>query len=268
MCVVCVCTSVCAWAYGVCLCVHFVQILCDSDAPLCYYDPRSEFDIEEGTIPYHSSKHKKLKRNLKSKPRSSATITPETFSSCQELKLSASKRAQVFAEKHKKREANSFFKTHGYNSSLNERVENNKSRRIELRLGDDRTRVQQHEKVKQFLKDCSVEGDDGSGIFQWEQKYSNDQISYYLLNALDTATRNAGDLKTALVNAVDLYSAQRLLPVIYGTFKESKYRFVEVDETQEAFVDKFIRKGISAKQVFNSSFASHFLEKILSSSTL
>ena len=143
--------------------------------------------------------------------------------------------------------------------------ESNKSRRVDSRLGDDKNRAQQHAKVQQFLKDCSVQDDEISGILQWKPKYFEDNISFYLLNALDTATRNAGDLATALVNAVECYSSHRLLPVIYKTFQESKYRFVEVDETQEAFVGRFARKGTSAKQVFSSAFASYFLEKILSS---
>ena len=231
-----------------------------------HYDPRSEFDIKDGIIPYHSFKHKK--NESRHKPCCSATTTLKTSSSSQDLKLSASEKAKAEAEKVRKREEGAFYRTYGHLSSLNVRWESNKSRRIDSRLGDDYTRVQQHEKVQQFLKDCSVDDEDGSGILQWKPKYIEDKISFYLLNALDTATRKTGDLATALVNVVACYSSNKLLPVIYKTFKESKYRFVEVDETQEAFVDRFTRKGTSAKQVFSSAFASHFLEKISSSRSL
>lgn len=252
---------------GVCVCAC-VMCACVSDAPffhlsswmLFYYEPRNEFDIQKAIIPY--VEQKVIKHNVK--PRFSSNITPTT-SSCGELnRLGASQKALARAKKIRKREENTFFQTYGYNQSLNERVENNKSRRIDSRLGDDKTRVQQQEKVLQFLKDCSVEDDEGSDIFQWKPEYMNDHMSYYLLNALDTAVRKAGDLTTALMNAVDCYSAQRLLPVIYETFKESKYKFVEVDETQKAFVDRFTHKGISAKQVFNSEFSSYLLKKISS----
>ena len=205
---------------------------------------------------------------MKKKPKShcSSTISPTTSSSSGELNQMATQKALAKAEKIIKREANEYFKRFGHNASLNELWESNKSRRIDSRLGDDNTRVQQHEKVQKFLKYCSVEDEEGCGVSQWQPKYIEDDISYYLLNALDTATRTTGDLTTALVNAVACYSAKRLLKVIYETFKDSKYRFVEVDETQEVFVDRFTRKGISVNQIFSSTFASHLLEKISSSS--
>ena len=88
-----------------------------------YYEPRSEFDIPNRTIPYVNQS------TMKKKPKShcSSTISPTTSSSSGELNQMATQKALAKAEKIIKREANEYFQIFGHTASLNELWESNKS---------------------------------------------------------------------------------------------------------------------------------------------
>jgi len=236
----------------------------ENNQVLFYYDARNEFDITLGTIPYRNAEILKKPGNacMNTTVLQNYALKLDEF---RQKREKASDEAKLRAEVVTKRNERSFFENHGYSSILAASwEENKKKRRISSLMGNDETRAQLCEQVQHFLNKCSTGNNDECGVMQWKDAYIDDNVSYYLLNALDAARRKTGDFKSALINAVDTFSSQQLLSAIYRTFKDSEYRFVYIGETQSEFINRFHpRRGIG-KQVFNSTFADQFLEEIKS----
>jgi hypothetical protein len=115
------------------------------------------------------------------------------------------------------------------------------------------------------LKSCTKESEvePAAEVLQWQDRYiDNDNASYYLLNALDSAVRQGnGDYTTLLSNAIFQYDMKVFLLSIHAAFADNIYDFVHSGEQKNAFVSRFKMKS---KIVFSQHFATYFVDKIIS----
>jgi hypothetical protein len=184
-----------------------------------------------------------------------------------DLKEIATVSATRLASKLIEREEKLHFKDKGFSSQLVIGWETvNRKRRLDSRIGDVKTRSDIFEKVRYFLTGCSKgEKQDKNGIItlQWKDEYNIGDM-HYILSALDSASENAlGDIHNLLMCAVNsCKSPLRFLETIHTCFQNSDYKFVDDDETVDAFQERLYNKGRYKNDIFGLNFAKYFLDKI------
>ena len=246
---------------------EYVQGLLDSrnedrnNDVLFFYDAKTDIDPIHAIIPYNKIELKKPNPDCKN------TALISKYQTAREnikvLTEAAARTAETKASKCDIKSAALFRRDHGYGQELAERWEkepvSNKRRRVKeegLKL-----------KVKAFLKSCSKESECGAGedLHQWQDRYiDDDNVTFYLLNALEAAIRrDDGDYTTPLSQVISThYNMLPFLRTMYNTFVGSVYNFVQTGEQIDAFVS---RLKIQNRFGFPQHFAAYFIDKIRTS---